>query len=249
MPDPANPQSFNRYSYTLNNPVKYRDPSGHCAEEGDESCWEAYHQIWQFVMDNPDRFFSHESSVWNDPNWWVGDLAARSEEDLQSLHNILISDVPELNGVREYGARPPLDPDYVTAEANIGAGTLGIIRDREGNIYVVLGIGLSGYSLGGRIAMGARLAEQVPIDHGLGLEWELNTSDREEHELERDLTGLSFGISGGMMVGVDVNATLRRERATSNLELGVYSPQVAGGLSYGILVYDAGSPTPLPWQR
>ncbi len=30
VPDPANPQSFNRYSYALNNPVKYTDPSGHC---------------------------------------------------------------------------------------------------------------------------------------------------------------------------------------------------------------------------
>jgi RHS repeat-associated protein len=30
VPDPANPQSLNRYAYTLNNPVKYTDPSGHC---------------------------------------------------------------------------------------------------------------------------------------------------------------------------------------------------------------------------
>jgi PAS domain S-box-containing protein len=30
IPDPANPQSFNRYSYAYNNPVKYTDPSGHC---------------------------------------------------------------------------------------------------------------------------------------------------------------------------------------------------------------------------
>ena len=29
VPEPANPQSFNRYSYTFNNPVKYTDPSGH----------------------------------------------------------------------------------------------------------------------------------------------------------------------------------------------------------------------------
>ena len=29
VPEPGNPQSLNRYSYTLNNPVKYRDPSGH----------------------------------------------------------------------------------------------------------------------------------------------------------------------------------------------------------------------------
>ena len=31
MSDPANPQSFNRYSYCLNNPLKYIDPSGHDA--------------------------------------------------------------------------------------------------------------------------------------------------------------------------------------------------------------------------
>jgi hypothetical protein len=29
VPDPADPQSFNRYSYTYNNPLKYIDPSGH----------------------------------------------------------------------------------------------------------------------------------------------------------------------------------------------------------------------------
>jgi RHS repeat-associated protein len=30
VPDPANPQSLNRYAYVLNNPLKYTDPSGHC---------------------------------------------------------------------------------------------------------------------------------------------------------------------------------------------------------------------------
>src|SRR5689334_12144096 len=32
--NPANPQSLNRYSYVLNNPLKYTDPTGHkeCAE-------------------------------------------------------------------------------------------------------------------------------------------------------------------------------------------------------------------------
>jgi RHS repeat-associated protein len=29
VPNPANPQSFNRYSYTLNNPVNFTDPTGH----------------------------------------------------------------------------------------------------------------------------------------------------------------------------------------------------------------------------
>ncbi len=29
IPNPGDPQAFNRYSYTLNNPLKYTDPSGH----------------------------------------------------------------------------------------------------------------------------------------------------------------------------------------------------------------------------
>jgi hypothetical protein len=30
VPDPTNPQQFNRYTYSLNNPVRYSDPTGHC---------------------------------------------------------------------------------------------------------------------------------------------------------------------------------------------------------------------------
>jgi len=32
VPQPGNPQSLNRYAYTLNNPQRYADPSGHAAE-------------------------------------------------------------------------------------------------------------------------------------------------------------------------------------------------------------------------
>jgi hypothetical protein len=31
VPDPYNPQSLNRYSYVLNNPIRYNDPTGHSA--------------------------------------------------------------------------------------------------------------------------------------------------------------------------------------------------------------------------
>ena len=33
MPSPANPQSLNRYAYTLNNPLRYTDPSGHFEDD------------------------------------------------------------------------------------------------------------------------------------------------------------------------------------------------------------------------
>ncbi len=35
VPNPANPQALNRYSYVLNNPMKYVDPSGHIPCYGD----------------------------------------------------------------------------------------------------------------------------------------------------------------------------------------------------------------------
>jgi len=34
VPQPGNPQALNRYSYTLNNPLRYTDPTGHAFDEG-----------------------------------------------------------------------------------------------------------------------------------------------------------------------------------------------------------------------
>jgi RHS repeat-associated protein len=53
IPDPANPQSFNRYSYVLNRPLVLTDPSGHapsdgCEHEGclsDPDTWG-----WEFIV-------------------------------------------------------------------------------------------------------------------------------------------------------------------------------------------------------
>ncbi len=41
MPSPVNPQTLNRYAYTLNNPLKHTDPTGHSAKAagGDKPWW------------------------------------------------------------------------------------------------------------------------------------------------------------------------------------------------------------------
>jgi RHS repeat-associated protein len=38
VPGAANPQAFNRYSYVLNNPLRYTDPSGHAQCQTQEDC-------------------------------------------------------------------------------------------------------------------------------------------------------------------------------------------------------------------
>ncbi|MDY0020137.1 MAG: RHS repeat-associated core domain-containing protein, partial [Anaerolineae bacterium] len=49
VPNPANPQSLNRYSYVLNNPLKYTDPTGH-AECFDGACNLLLHPVSGNVM-------------------------------------------------------------------------------------------------------------------------------------------------------------------------------------------------------
>jgi len=46
VPSPANPQSYNRYAYVLNNPLRYTDPTGRCAA-GDSECWALADQLYQ----------------------------------------------------------------------------------------------------------------------------------------------------------------------------------------------------------
>ena len=46
VPDSNNPQSLNRYSYVLNSPINFYDPTGHCAETGDDACWSLAENLW-----------------------------------------------------------------------------------------------------------------------------------------------------------------------------------------------------------
>jgi hypothetical protein len=68
VPDPLNPQAWNKYAYVLNNPIRYSDPSGHAP------CWK------ERLDDGPQcfrdigapggiRFNNHSDLVWANEKW------------------------------------------------------------------------------------------------------------------------------------------------------------------------------------
>jgi RHS repeat-associated protein len=52
VPNPTNPQAFNRYSYVLNNPLKYIDPSGHRVYINNVNVQNIY-----YFLQNPEYLF------------------------------------------------------------------------------------------------------------------------------------------------------------------------------------------------
>jgi RHS repeat-associated protein len=74
VPDPFNPQSLNRYSYCLNNPLKYIDPTGHFLVEQfepdpeeivDPPFWDTYFFIAAIITsDNKITKFDDVTYIW-----------------------------------------------------------------------------------------------------------------------------------------------------------------------------------------
>jgi len=97
VPNPANPQAFNRYSYCLNNPLKYVDPSGHIVQFQRMNPYVAYMKYcygnynidpyaMQMVYDMPDP---EARSAWG-ALLKEGDLKARRIERSKTVYNIQI---------------------------------------------------------------------------------------------------------------------------------------------------------------
>jgi RHS repeat-associated protein len=99
VPDPGDPQSFNRYSYAIGNPLRHTDPSGHGACGGDDydpACEEdippiIWYIYWEMLTNADSEMIelllswneSSFSSSWRDmPNWMPGIGEARSSAAL-----------------------------------------------------------------------------------------------------------------------------------------------------------------------
>ncbi len=106
VPNPTNPQSYNRYSYTLNNPVKYTDPTGHATCE--DMPWECDNEGgWSDDGSNPSSF-PGTSSQNSNVTWVHLDLSIvqpYANEELGSVYIPLHTSRPEnLNEMFPYEA-------------------------------------------------------------------------------------------------------------------------------------------------
>ncbi|MGE5479250.1 MAG: RHS repeat domain-containing protein [Chloroflexota bacterium] len=83
IPDPENPQSYNRYSYVLNNPLKYVDPTGNSGYIPYQGQFEGTNLTMDFSMDG----FSLDMLVGMDPSIDLCDLVFSAKAGYWSLLN------------------------------------------------------------------------------------------------------------------------------------------------------------------
>jgi len=108
VPSPANPQSLNRYAYTLNNPLRYIDPTGHYSEEEIMQAFGV--STWEEVL----ALFLQGSGTLLENRWgWLEVLRKAQDGDL------ILPTPWDVEGIRD-----------------LYAGAYNIHRDSEGKILV-----------------------------------------------------------------------------------------------------------------
>jgi RHS repeat-associated protein len=205
VPDPGLVFDYNRYMYVRGNPLKYVDPTGHCAttssggeDWSDSECWGAAHSIL---------------NMWDDTDYWSSrytskdvfrQIAARNDLDAawmnQELNMFFQSDSGQQWSQRIGIDNRPFSPDlgdYTSLNLSVPGFQLAIIRDDAGTWYVRGGLGagfpsasLTRGDIFVNIGSGSENA-YIDID-------QLNISQADKALLMQDaLTGYSGGFSAG----------------------------------------------------
>jgi hypothetical protein len=249
VPDPTNPQQFNRFSYVLNNPLKYIDPTGHCTNNYDEGSNELTSCLHLINLLEADRY---KPLIGENPEEVLEKW--RQNADIDALRAILDFYDEQITptkiyrnasdsayGVRKHNVcqywedcyKPLLCDvkfDYCTFEISAGPVAGGvyvsITKDRYDNWYLGVGLqaGASPGLVGGKVAGGKMVYVN---ENGEALSFANPSRD----DMVRYFSGL--GSSGSVGFGIGGGSVFPAvPTGVAFVESGVYSPQA--GMSYGL---------------
>jgi hypothetical protein len=187
VPSFKKPQNLNLYTYSLNNPINLTDPSGLCAEVGDEVCWGLAERAWRAGLGT------------------LAELGILTEQELRDL----LSGKPVIISRQEWGAVEPTvgilyenEPDKFALQYAVGYG--------EGFYDPILNTG--GYACYEQLFPNEPLAEilkTIVIHH----EGDNQTYDIRQVQLEHMImegwTDIGYhyaiGLDGRIFEGRDIN--------------------------------------------
>jgi RHS repeat-associated protein len=129
-PVPKNVQAFDRYAYSLNNPVKYTDPSGHCIWD---LCIREGIGFVEIIILTGSTFLALEATQPGRPEAFAQTIVDIGEQAYQNISNSLasISQADKLPMSDDYPYNPPKqkgNPPYVRTHD-------GGFRDAQGNVW------------------------------------------------------------------------------------------------------------------
>jgi len=119
VPELADPQTLNRYSYALNNPVRYTDPTGHAPQyPGDPdpnnaAC--ATNWCWQ------NRWYMAHGYGWSGSGWALGPVGSAVFYDLGILNDLLMEAGLMTDGAWNFGELSLIGQGVVDLMNKIGS--------------------------------------------------------------------------------------------------------------------------------
>jgi RHS repeat-associated protein len=224
----TDPQSFNRYSYVLNNPLRFLDPDGLDASPGCASDPDCLIVIRVRVLwDSSSRAGSGLTK--DDKEAFEKFLLEKARRDMRKA-NVMLSVTYDTGKIRRNVATPGLGPAFPAVDG-ARSDSLNVLVTDVGARYGLAGLD---YKATGTIVLGIENAR--PMVSGLTdrLPWSTTTLT---HEMMHDVTGTSFGI-GPFYDHADTKATM--------LALGFEGQDVRKGLTHKAYAIDANPSAKVP---
>ncbi|MCB8922752.1 MAG: hypothetical protein H6662_14285 [Ardenticatenaceae bacterium] len=270
VPDPQNPQQYNRYTYSLNNPLKYIDPSGHCVEnyqagsEDFQTCMDGWSSLMNYLSDL--HYGPGGNGVF--PNEWTTELLMTANiasiEGLMRAYDIDYGYTSQVMASRNAQSEPTgwMRNEYMYRERPCQYWES--CYEPQPAFDFVSGTFSAGPGYGGTFSLIKDRYGNIYINLGFqygspGVSGSLTGGDvvdsnlipvvLSEPEMEKALIGLSEGAGGGAGAG----GAMSHSPGPNNLgtlQVGVFTPGfTAVPFSGAFLFYDAGSSRPWFWQK